>query len=470
MDFIGRLPPEILRAILRATCDSYDDLAFELSPMNPQAQPHVFRNVSAKWRTLADSERHLWQRISVAHHILLPDDGVSAGAARAVMERWLISACGTDRMGYWGQNKQISFGFSTVFGKRLTRAEEIAVGLLLKYSMYWHRVVLRIHPIMLSVFSPATRRIDNLASLHLIFTSLEGREGNEYERFMTLFKVAPRLKHFHFGGGLHSCLGKALLALPWNQITRVEVTERANYDFYYVMKHAVCATSALVRPVKVSGDHVLNKPRLELPKLRELNYEAYDDIDSSFLFRWKQAKGGLLGHMVLPGLDTLVLESVPDDRSCEEALKMLHRSHSKITYLVLRCPECKMPSNWAESSCSLINAARETLKSLRIERCGAGALTYILDSLATMLDDWDRGVALQELFVDLGSCLPSADTELGVMNLMSSVCERNEAVKNSPQVKLAIKCPLGCCLQELRDEWRSILNGRDPGDQVQLFA
>ncbi|KAK1218126.1 hypothetical protein PQX77_019204 [Marasmius sp. AFHP31] len=331
------VPPEILRQIFAAACDSYEDDSFDLNPMNPHAQAHVIRNVSKKWRMIMDTQRECWTRISFAKHLCVFTKE-KADIVGTMISRWLLTACGTEEDGHQKSKRHISFYFRTVFMNRMTVAERISVQYLNLYSMFWNRAVLEIDPSLTVAFAPARSRVGNLTSLHLIFPHGGDSGDIRFARSAMMgFEVAPKLKHFYFGGRWDPTMDTMFSVLPWNQVTHVEVAERYPFDFYHVMKHATSATVAIVHsvPIPVSNPRAIFPEPLELPKLERLLYTA-QYMDPAYAPSRPRSKSGLFRYLKLRGLKHLEVDSRNDEKVCREVLDMIRKSRSEGICLVLK--------------------------------------------------------------------------------------------------------------------------------------
>ncbi|KAL0064620.1 hypothetical protein AAF712_008446 [Marasmius tenuissimus] len=340
------VPPETLRQIFAAACDSYEDDSFELNPMNPHAQVHVIRNVSKKWRIIMDTQRDCWKRVSFAKHLCVFTKE-KAHIVGTMISRWLLTACGTkEEDGHQKSKQHISFYFRTVFINRMTVAERISVRYLNMYSMFWNRAVLETDPSLIVAFGPAHSRVGNLTSLHLIFPHGGDSSDIHFARSaMMAFEVAPKLKHLYFGGRWDPTMNIMLSVLPWSQITHVEVAERYPFDFYHIMKHATSATTAIVQsvPIPVSNPGAIFPEPLDLPKLEKLLYTA-QYMDPTYAPSRPRSKSGLFRYLKLRGLKHLEVDGGDDERVCREVLDMIGKSGSDGTCLVLKRPQSD--GNW----------------------------------------------------------------------------------------------------------------------------
>ncbi|KAL0569099.1 hypothetical protein V5O48_012875 [Marasmius crinis-equi] len=327
--------------------------------MNPKAYPHDIRNVSRRWRWIADNLRRLWDRVALIHHPLLYTQKETE-LKKEMVDRWFASACGEPSPSRdVGNRRHISFRLRTGCADILTDAEKISVRALNKYSRHWRHAVFNIHPRLLERFTAARGQLDNLLSLHL---TLQDSCGPSLQSTINVFELAPKLQSVHCDGVWDSFLDKHIINLPWHQITTISIEERSTFDFFHTMKFATSATTALVRPASLFAELGSEQPLLNLPKLRSLYYLTQDDYASGKDDDYEEEEGGLFGYLELPGLDHLLIEDAWDASSCEAALEMLKRSNAKLSMLHIIGPGSG--EDWGAGCLRLVQGVGGSVKSV----------------------------------------------------------------------------------------------------------
>ncbi|KAL0575334.1 hypothetical protein V5O48_006636 [Marasmius crinis-equi] len=292
---IDDFPNELLSEIFILAHASHKLNSPARHPLHPRAQARILRNVSSRWRGVAERTRSIWQDFEIT----------TKG-----------SPC------FW------------------TKVEREVLRTLKKHSDSWQYTVLEINRSLIAELSSIHRKISNLERLDLVLYKEFGEwpiglfaNAGPQEVLIDIFSHAPKLKSFTSRGvspSLETIPWRH--GLPWPQLERIDITERHTIlESYNFLNGAgsvetICINAPSGRTL-FAFNSSFDLPIL-LPSVRCLFYRHNSRNEGN----------SILCHLKLPNLVELSVDDAVGANTCLTASqRLLERSIPDLKCMELKC-------------------------------------------------------------------------------------------------------------------------------------
>ncbi|KAJ8093987.1 hypothetical protein PM082_009872 [Marasmius tenuissimus] len=384
------LPNEVLSEIFAYTHAAHELNTSARHPLNPHAQARMLRNVSKRWKGIAERTISMWQDFEIdpsgVPSWASPNHPGKSSAkekqAQKMMELWLSFAFSPDN----GFGK-LNFVFRTYSTDTWTKVEKEVLRALKKVSDSWHYVHLEMNKSLIPELRPIQGKLGNLEWLGFVLHSepealLPSRRfGNvtPQEFILRVFSNAPKLRTLSTRGVVP--LGPTesddwIYSFPWEQLDRVEITEDRSWAESYNLLSRVAESAKTIQINSNDREHFRGAiPILTLPAARCLMYVDCNTQDIG---------NSILNHLDLPNLTELSIDDASGRFEDFNTLSVLLASCSpRLTLLELRChgrPICVWPR-------FLVPRVEESLIRLSMKLIGIGIDVEERDGRLVIVDD-----------------------------------------------------------------------------------
>ncbi|KAK1229114.1 hypothetical protein PQX77_007846 [Marasmius sp. AFHP31] len=478
LDFVNRIPDEILSQIYTFAYVSNPQYSKSRNPLCCDALPRIIRLVCKRWRVIAEYTKPLWLEFEIT-----PDSKPewvkkssifdSAKRARVMLDEWLRFACPED-----GDSRGLQFLFEASTEFSPVEIEILIV--LVEHSDYWQRACFDILMRATVLLGPIRGRLGRLESLDLDLQRDLVDEIAEIDfgtrafptSFAAALKYAPRLTRLS-SYGFWEDNDTIRIDLPFRQLKHICVIDKRPLDGYHLLrKSAASVEIATITPISkdpaaIWPAHPLpDPPVVRLEALRRLMYlNDHDDTRGPKC-------GTIFRSLEVPNLQTLILYDPAGRLSYHEAFEMLLRSGCKtLKRLDMRGAYLNPMSDIV----GLLDLTGDTLESLYVDgvlntvfsqyrrQRGTGTTAAIVADLATRMENGLR--RLKKLNLRLKVSNVEYLGILGFEKLFRAILKRNEMITLVLRVSGS-----SLCVKQLTRELEGLSSGGQTGGKVIIEA